>query len=322
MVDVRDRDDTVAAIRRVRRRFERGAPPPLAAVELLEELRAGLADSGPFEVGGKWTGNDGHWTRALEICQAAIDRAESGSSRRVRSALAALEAFFADSWWWRWRSDSTFNNAMLVLWAPLTMPLLVFLTLVFRLMRAEARMARRAGVLADPASAAVSLELPDRLLLAIASDRRLIVATDRGIVIATGDARGLRVVWQVPYREVVAKKTSHGSVTIVAPDRSSSYPVTDADLLMILQLRAPEALSDDIVLPPAVTQQRPAGARAARRRMRDRSDWTPAAARPGLSPSIRAATPARPMWQPACRSAGRCSTPRAPSPLPHLNGKW
>ena len=255
MVDVQDRDATVAAIRDVRRRFERGAPPPRAAVELLRQLHQRLADSGPFELGHRWL-------RALEICQQALERAESGSSRRaarqVRWALAALEAFFANSRWsWMWRSDPAHETVPMVIYAPLLIPLVI---LILALNVPISWLAdRRAGVLADLDAAARSLELRDRVLLAArcagqpSRERRMMVATDRGIVVARAENTRVRVERDIPYRALIAKKASERNVTIFATDRSSSYTVSSADLVKILQLRAPEALRDDVDALPAAT---------------------------------------------------------------------
>lgn len=245
-VDVRDWDATVAAIRETRRRFEKGAPPPRAAVELLSQLYDQLADSGPLELGHRW--GDGAWALALEICQQAHQCAESGCSpkaaRRVRSALATLEAFFADSrWWlWWWRSGSTVDKAMHMIYAPLTIPLLIVLWPLLALGGKGG--ARRRNVLSDPGSAAVSLELRGRLLFAAATDDRLIVTTDRGIVIARRETTGLRVECEISFRALIAKKTSDTNhLTVFTTDRSSSYAVDSADLVKILQLRAPDALA-------------------------------------------------------------------------------
>jgi hypothetical protein len=266
MVDIRDREATVAAIREAQQRFEKDAPTPTVAVELLGQLHEQLGDSGPFEFGGptaRLTGWQGGWGLALAISGEALALAESDSSphaaRRVRSALAALEVFFANGSWWRWTWRTSAHKVFLVIFvfpllalgAVLWVFLLPFLWPLGMLQR------RRSGVLRDPRSAAVALELRDRLLFAktTVDRRRLIVATERGIVIAKPENTRVRIEREIPYPNVRAELSVAGSgmearqqLEIRATDNSEMYTMSfyRFDLPKILQLRAPEALSPGI----------------------------------------------------------------------------
>jgi hypothetical protein len=256
MVDIRDREATVAAIREAQQQFEKDAPPPAAAVELLGQLHEQLGDSGPFEFEGPSEAipafRANRWGSALEISGKALERAESDSSpraaRRVRSSLAALEVFFENGPRWRWTWRSTPKVAIVIL-APVLLPLLA-VVLLFGWPYEELQR-RRSGVLRDPHSAAVELELRDRLLFAktTVDRRRLIVATDRGIVIAKPEDTRVRIECEIPYPKVRAKRTGEKGkhLAIRATDSSEKYTMffNRYELPKILQLRAPDAFRAD-----------------------------------------------------------------------------
>jgi hypothetical protein len=226
MVDLQDREATVAAIREALQRFETDAPPPAVAVDLLRQLHEQLADSGPFEFGLRWR-------RAVEISGRELGRLES-DVLSVRSALAALEVFFANGsgWRWWWLSASIEQKVLTGILAPFLLLCLLLWWLLFWPLIA---LQRRRSVLGDPRSAAVSPELRDRLLFATTcrssrggSDRRrLIVATDRGIVIGKPEHTRVRIECEIPYPQVRKQRTGdrNSLLAIRAPDNSEDYIV-------------------------------------------------------------------------------------------------
>jgi hypothetical protein len=76
MVDVLDAKAMLARLHDAQRRFEKGAPVPLAARELLDELVDALADSGPLEL----QVSPGAWLASIKSAQAGIRAADDGTS--------------------------------------------------------------------------------------------------------------------------------------------------------------------------------------------------------------------------------------------------
>jgi hypothetical protein len=88
---LQDPATTAAALREARARFERGAPAPYAAADLLRRLAAQLAETGPAELGIE----PGAWLSALRSAQRGTDALEDAGARQtrqVRRAMRRLEA--------------------------------------------------------------------------------------------------------------------------------------------------------------------------------------------------------------------------------------
>lgn len=94
MVDLKHSDQLVLLIKETLRRFEMGAPPPVGARELLQELSDGLAAGGPSEGGLSLA----HWRAAREIATEGVaglkdDRPEV-QGRQAEKALRGLCKIF------------------------------------------------------------------------------------------------------------------------------------------------------------------------------------------------------------------------------------
>lgn len=94
MVDVLDAKPMFIRLRDAQGRFERGAPVPLAARELLDELVDALADSGPLEL----QVTPGAWLAGIKSAEAGIAAADDGTSpksvRRAKRSIRGLKRFF------------------------------------------------------------------------------------------------------------------------------------------------------------------------------------------------------------------------------------
>lgn len=96
MVDLRQRDELVREIDGALRRFEEGAPPPIAARDLLTKLAASLAESSPDEAGL----SPPQLRFAQEAAAHGVDGLENEDSatqgREAERALRALARIFSE----------------------------------------------------------------------------------------------------------------------------------------------------------------------------------------------------------------------------------
>ncbi len=93
MLDIRDTDQVVAALRSARTGFEKGAPAPRAADDVLRYLTVALADSGPLELGMK----SERWLDAVasaERRQMHLAQDSSWARLQVKRSNLELERLF------------------------------------------------------------------------------------------------------------------------------------------------------------------------------------------------------------------------------------
>jgi hypothetical protein len=268
MVDVLDAKPMFIRLRDAQGRFERGAPVPLAARELLDELVDALADSGPLEL----QVTPEAWLASIKSAEAGIAAADDGTSpksvRRAMRSIRELKRFFGGrhlTWY-----DFLFLPVGLavVIWV---LPLVVVFVLIEKRYVPDAR------------KVAVGLEMPDRLLFAhavraarsevqSAARARLgayvhpvLIATDRRVVLAQppserparfGQHR-FAVGWEVAYRHIrsfSSKTIQRGdaeeeSVSIQTSEREITYELPSSAgkaLAGILKRRIPKALDGHV----------------------------------------------------------------------------
>jgi hypothetical protein len=284
MIDIRDREATIATLRAARRAFARGAPVPLAARELLRALVDGLADSGPLELdvtSARWLGA----VRSAErgAAYATADRSRN-TVRRAKRSLRRLELFFAgkQTWWGRLTQWSAVAIVAMIplgivggshdkltasLWVAAVIGAFVGLEAFTRRYR-------------PPASKATTcLGLPDRQLLAlsvnasradvrslaraklgayvhpvlIATDRRLVLARP-GEVPSRSAGNEYEFAWELTYADVTSfwsTRTGGESprevVTVQSRERTVGYELAPADgkaLVAIIERRLSGTLRD------------------------------------------------------------------------------
>jgi hypothetical protein len=94
VIDVRETEAVLAKLAEARRRFEKGAGVPIAVLDLLVELDAAIAHSGPFELGV----SPDDWVRIQTRMSGSIeslnDAAAEESAARARKALRQLQRLF------------------------------------------------------------------------------------------------------------------------------------------------------------------------------------------------------------------------------------
>jgi hypothetical protein len=270
MIDICDAATMVTRLREAERQFEKGAPVPHAASELLDELLDALADSGPLELHV----TPEAWLGSIRSAERGIAAADDGSSpksvRRAKRSIRELKRLFG-------ARDSA-REVLLLL--PLVLLAILMLPLVLAVMLIE-RLTRR--YVPDARKVATELGLPDRLLFAhavkaarseVKSTARarsgayvhpVLVATDRRLVLAqspievpvgSGQQR-FAVGWEIPYcriRSFATETIFRGDderevVTIQAAEREIIYKMPNGAgkaLAAILSRRAPEAVNGPV----------------------------------------------------------------------------
>ncbi len=270
MIDIRDANGMVARLRDVQRRFEKGAPVPHAARELLVELLDALADSGPIELGVTPTA----WLDSIDWAERGITAADASPSpktvRQTKRSIRELKAFFGQrDWIW---SDwlvlpfvALFLLSQLIFMGPVLLPVFVLIYVFERRYIPNAR------------EVAIGLELPERLLFAHAVKRArseapsatrarlgayvhpVLIATDRRVVLAQPSSeRPFRsrqhrfaVGWEIPHpyiQSFSAHTTPKGeevTVSIQTAEREVTQQMPGSvatALLDILKRRIPEGL--------------------------------------------------------------------------------
>ena len=268
MIDIRDRDVTVANLRDAQRRFERGAPVPVVARELLRELADALTDSGPLELDVTAE----KWLKAVRSADRGAESADANPSpktvRRAKRSLRELERFFARED--RWQNLMAWGRVIVILLIPVAIVVhshdklraLMWIAIViggltllgFLIAIYERRYEPNVR------AAATWLDLPDRQLFAhvVSADskdrlharstllyvRPVLIATDRRLVLARAartapgstDRHEFEFGWEIPYSDITAfsSKTTGGEgpkevVTVQSQTREIKYELELAD---------------------------------------------------------------------------------------------
>lgn len=232
MVDVSDRGAIVAALRDAQRRFEKGAPVPRVAEELLRELADALANSGPSELGV----TSEAWLAAVDAAALGIANTDaeppSPTVRRAKRSLRKLDLFF--------RRKHTWGDYLLLLLAvaivigpPIAIVVsshdkpkaAVLSAVVIAALFVSAFLIGRNGL--DAEKVGTQLDLPDRQLFAhavkasdseansfahakfvlIATDGRLVLARAANELSGRSDGNEFRLAGEIAYRDITTFST-------------------------------------------------------------------------------------------------------------------
>jgi hypothetical protein len=267
VIDVRDGDAVLGRLRQAERAFERGAPVPSAARELLDELADVLADSGPLELGvTAWLWLSGVES-AREGSEAGHDAEQSRKAVRLaKKSIRELKPLFGGHCltWYDW------------LWLPwvvlVALPTLICVLPVLPLVLLIGLVKKR--YLPSVRQVASALELEDRALFAhpvsasaVNSARRtrlrafvhpVLVATKTHLLLADPfselpvrpDQQHFSIAWELPYARIqsFSSRTLRTGetelVTVTAPRYDLAYKLPAQEgraLIAILKRRAPEA---------------------------------------------------------------------------------
>jgi hypothetical protein len=275
MIDIRDKKQVLAALRQAKRSFEKGAPVPYEARELLDELAEALAGTGPFELGV----SSCRWLERIDWAKrglaAANDHSSAKAVRRTRAAIHELTRSFGGmDWTWIERLMMPF---VIVATLYTVICMLVFVPLIVLVILFRKR------YLPDVRKVVTTLELPDRVLFAqpvratrvpacsprrarfgayvhpvlVATDRRVVLAEPTSDLPARRDRQRFSITWEASYSRIRAIGTRvRCDSQIVAIDTDEyKMPRDEARALVaIITRHAPECqLSGPEIVPEYAT---------------------------------------------------------------------
>ncbi len=269
MIDIRDANAMVTRLRGAQLRFERGAPVPRPARELLNELGEALADSGPLELDV----TADKWLKAVRAAARGVETGDANPSsktvRRTQHSLRELELFFArkDPWWLNLIGSvcgivgllipvaivvGSHDKLRALMWTAIVIGGLTLLGCLDEIYARRYKPSTRA--------ASRWLNLPDRQLFALvvsadsidrarpqgsplyvhpvllATDRRLVLARAAHAAPGSTGRHEFEFGWQILYSDITAlsSKTTGGDnpkqvVTVKSHTREISYKLEPAD---------------------------------------------------------------------------------------------
>ena len=298
MIDVRDGDALLGRLRQAERAFERGAPVPIAARELLDELADVLADSGPLELGvtaSRWLSSV---ESARQGAEAGHDAEQSRKAVRLaKKSIRELKPLFGGhnlTWYdWLWLPWVVLVALLTLLCVLPILPLIVLISVVQKRHLPSVRQVVSAlevedrALFAHPvAASAVNSGKRTRLRAYV---RPVLVATKTHLLLAEAfselpvgtDQQHFSIAWELPYARIQSfssRTLGTGDtelVTMRAPRHDLAYklPAQEGNaLIAILKRRAPEAFNapsllgrtPELAVIPAAPRQRSVASGATR----------------------------------------------------------
>lgn len=280
VIDVRDSKAVLGRLRRAERAFERGAPVPIAARELLDELADALADSGPLEL----RASTSCWLSGVDSARTGAEAANDSEQprkavRHARKSIRELKALFGGhsmTWYgWLWVPWVALVVGLTLIFV---LPMLLLVTLIDWVKRRYLPSVRQV---------VSALEVEDRALFAhtvsatgpaVKSTKRIrlrayvhpvLVATRTHLLLAEPsserpvrpDQQHFAIAWELPYARIQsfssrALWTGETELNVRAPQHHVAYKLpTDegAALVAILNRHAPEAV--DPLAPMGATRE-------------------------------------------------------------------
>jgi hypothetical protein len=277
MIDLRDRNGVVARLRDAARRFERGAPVPVAVREFLPELTDALSDSGPLELGV----TSGEWLDAVGAAERVVASAgvkpSSKTTRTAKRSLLELERFFSDTSTWHSKIVGVFGLAVLIavpigivagshdkfataIWVAAAIAALALVVVMTERYEPNVKQPGTWLDLSDIQLFAHCVKLPASEVksfvrgklgmyvrpVLIATDRRLLLARPANEAPGGPESSQFELAWEIAYRDITtfSSRCTGGDspatiVSVESPGRTMSYkfPGSDGDALLAILKR-------------------------------------------------------------------------------------